>query len=344
MAEPVAPVTPEVPQNTETKPENPVSAAAKTLAQARADLKAKAKEATKAADPKATAADAASTAVPSVPSKTDAAGNAGDKPGSPDDDVKQNLAELARIDAERKFKARQDKLDAQAKDLEAKAAAAAELEPLKAAKARIKETQPGTPERAKALLDLIGNDLTIDDLHQLSALAGQERPPLTREEAVAIAKEELRAAAEAEKKRQEDEKKARDAEISQKELAIVKNNAIPFLAANADKYRTVAFRGVSEERVIGLMREGYRETGQLPEWDDIFGYLEDEFRKEAQEKLAPVFVQPPKPPMRTIGAEDRRGPAPIVNEAPAPKPQQSLQEARQAFKERVRQQLQQAAR
>lgn len=224
-----------------------------------------------------------------------------------DDDVDTSAstgaALLARKD--RALKAKQEKFAA---DLKAFNEQKADLTPVVAAREKLKSAKDAK-ERAAALLELAGAQVTIDDISELSALAGQERPALTEEDIDKRVQDKLEAAKKAEKEAAEKAEKEKQERITAGERSQVEK-AAAFLAENEKKYPLIMFRGVSETRYTELMREGFRATGQIPSAELIYDYVEQQYRAEAKEKLGSLFAPPaaePAKPSKTITADDKRG-------------------------------------
>jgi hypothetical protein len=353
----------------------------KTWDDFKVSLRAEAAKATAAkeagnADPKedATATGSASDTQASTDAKP--ADNATSAPvatatGSPDETRKaaDALEEIGRLDRQKKqsWAKRQKELDEKAAELEKRAKEFEGLDPVRAAREKVaqaaskvkaattpEERATALKERATALLELVGGDLTMDDVAELTQAMGAEKPALTMEQVEARVREQIKAEAEAAAKKAADDKKAADEALVKSESNFIRKNAIPFLEENIEKYPALKIDKASEGEVAKLLREGYAANEraglrdadgkvQLPSWDDIFAFLNQQRIDVAKERalaLGLISDKPAaevKPPVKTITPADKRGAPVVTDENTSGKPKKtSWQEDRAALREAVK--------
>lgn len=238
-----------------------------------------------------------------------------------DPELAANLATLAKLD--RQLKAKKAELEAKEKSLSEREAGVSN-----AAKTR-EAWKSG--QRAQAIRDALGEDPTIEELAELSEQIGKGPKLLTEADVERLVEARLaaeKAAREEAAAREEQERKER---ISNNERVVLGKFG-EFLAEHEADYPTVFFRGVPATKVRDLIEEGFKATGQIPLPEDVFGFLEQEFRAEAAEKL--TFMkqpEPAKPPPKVFGAADKRG---VTFTPTADKPESkplTLAERRQKF-------------
>jgi hypothetical protein len=265
------------------------------------------KKAPESADPKAKIGES-TTETPAAVADTATTSTAVADGGSTEEEVDTTAATGAALLArkDRALKEKAEKVKLQAKEI---ADQKAELAPVITAREKLKSAKDAK-ERALALLELVGGQVTIDDISELSTLAGQERPALTEEDVDKRVAAKLEAAEKAAKEKAEREAKETAERITASEQKQVQA-AAEFLAENAKKYPAIMYRGVAPERYVALMKEGYAATKKIPSAELIYDFIENEYREEAKKQLLSVIAPPPPvveaKPAKTVTSDDKRG-------------------------------------
>lgn len=249
-----------------------------------------------------------------------------------DGEYAANLAHLAKLD--RQIKAREAKLEARAKELEAVEVSGKKLS---AAQERFKAGQRAAAVR-EHIRETFGEDLSTDDVADLMQEYGAAPAALTEadiEKKFQALREKERADEEAAKAKAAEDLKAG---IGSKEAVLV-DQASAWFGEHTKDYPTVAFRGVAPQRILELVREGFKATQQIPNIKDVFDFLEQEFRAEAAAQLSFLKPEPAAPkPLRTFGAADKRGVTPASDEKAVVAPKLTLKERNERFKASLREQ------
>ncbi len=260
------------------------------------------------------------------------------KKDEPDPELERakGLSRIARLneELETKSKAFDGKVKAFEEERKQFAPLKAAREELAAAN-KLEDAKEKEQARARALVKLIGNDVTVTDIANLSAMLGNGPPPITREDLEREFQERLdrykQSLKDEEEKRRNDQAAANEATYKKEYTEAGK-----LFAADKKKYPAIAYRDLSMAAFRKFHETYGRSNNKWPTAQEILDHIEAAYRKEAADGLLP-HIDPGRKPAPSLGADDRRG-AETEEENPdgeeAKKPAKTAEERRAEQRER----------